>query len=64
VRIRVPAEGERIPVPYLMQTLTDVRPRNSIVFEEAPSSREPNASVAQVLPCHEVPHRLEQQLKE
>ena len=38
-RIPVPAEGERIPVPYLMQTLTDVRPRDSIVFEEAPSSR-------------------------
>ena len=38
-RIPVPAPGERIPVPFLMQTLTDLRPRDSIVFEEAPSSR-------------------------
>jgi benzoylformate decarboxylase len=35
----LPAPGERIPVPFFMQTLTDVRPRDSIVFEEAPSAR-------------------------
>jgi benzoylformate decarboxylase len=35
----VPAAGEPIPVAFLMQTLTEVRPRDSIVFEEAPSSR-------------------------
>ncbi|MCA3253698.1 MAG: benzoylformate decarboxylase [Pseudomonadota bacterium] len=38
-QVPVPAAGERIPVPYLMQALTAVRPRDSIVFEEAPSSR-------------------------
>jgi len=35
----LPAPGERIPVPFLMQTLAQVRPRGSIVFEEAPSAR-------------------------
>jgi benzoylformate decarboxylase len=37
--IPVPAAGQRIPVPFFMQTLTEVRPRDSIVFEEAPSAR-------------------------
>lgn len=37
--IPVPEAGERIPVAYLMQTLTEVRARDSIVFEEAPSAR-------------------------
>jgi benzoylformate decarboxylase len=35
----VPVAGERIPVPFFMQTLAEVRPRDSIVFEEAPSAR-------------------------
>jgi benzoylformate decarboxylase len=35
----VPAPGERIPAAFFMQTLADVRPRHSIVFEEAPSAR-------------------------
>jgi benzoylformate decarboxylase len=35
----LPAPGERIPVPFFMQTLTELRPRDSIVFEEAPSAR-------------------------
>ncbi len=35
----LPAPGEPIPVPFFMQTLTNVRPRDSIVFEEAPSAR-------------------------
>jgi benzoylformate decarboxylase len=38
-RIAVPGLGERIPVPFFMQTLTEVRPRDSIVFEESPSAR-------------------------
>jgi benzoylformate decarboxylase len=38
-RIPVPGPGEPIPVPFLMQTLSEQRPRDSIVFEEAPSSR-------------------------
>jgi benzoylformate decarboxylase len=37
--IPVPAAGERIPVAYLMQTLTELRARDSIVFEESPSAR-------------------------
>jgi len=37
--IAEPAAGERIPVAYLMQTLAALRPRDSIVFEEAPSAR-------------------------
>jgi benzoylformate decarboxylase len=35
----LPAPGQAIPVPFLMQTLAEVRPRDSIVFEEAPSAR-------------------------
>jgi benzoylformate decarboxylase len=35
----LPAPGERITVPFFMQTLTVLRPRDSIVFEEAPSAR-------------------------
>lgn len=31
--------GDSITVPYLMQTLAEVRPEDSIVVEEAPSSR-------------------------
>ncbi len=35
----VPAVGERISTAFLMQTLAQVRPRDSIVVEEAPSAR-------------------------
>ena len=38
-RQALPADGERIPVAFFMQTLAELRPRNSIVFEEAPSAR-------------------------
>jgi benzoylformate decarboxylase len=38
-RVAAPAPGQRIPVAFFMQTLADVRPRSSIVFEEAPSAR-------------------------
>jgi benzoylformate decarboxylase len=31
--------GDRISIEFLMQTLADVRPRDSIVVEESPSSR-------------------------
>jgi benzoylformate decarboxylase len=34
-----PAPDERLPVAWVLQTLTDVRPRDSIVVEEAPSAR-------------------------
>lgn len=38
-RVPTPAPGERLPVDWVLQTLTDVRPRDSIVLEEAPSAR-------------------------
>jgi len=38
-RVAEPAPGERLPVDWVLQTLTDVRPRDSIVVEEAPSAR-------------------------
>lgn len=46
----VPAAGEPIPVPFFMQTLTELRPRDSIVFEEAPSAR---AAMQRHLPIFE-----------
>jgi benzoylformate decarboxylase len=39
LRATPPAEGERMSVAWLMQTLDDVRDPGSIVVEEAPSSR-------------------------
>ena len=33
------AAGDRISVPYLMQTIADLRPADSILVEESPSSR-------------------------
>jgi benzoylformate decarboxylase len=38
-RLPEPAPDERLPVAWVLQTLTDVRPRDSIVVEEAPSAR-------------------------
>jgi len=38
-RAEPPAPGERLSVAYLLQTLADLRPRDSIVVEEAPSAR-------------------------
>jgi len=38
-RVADPMPGERLPVDWVLQTLTDVRPRDSIVVEEAPSAR-------------------------
>ena len=42
-----PAAGERMSVAFVLQTLADVRPPDSIVVEEAPSSR---AAMQQHLP--------------
>lgn len=39
VRVAEPPAGERLPVDWVLQTLTDVRPRDSIIVEEAPSAR-------------------------
>lgn len=41
------APSERVTVPYLMQTLAERRPRDSILVEESPSSR---ATMQQYLP--------------
>ena len=38
-RVSVPPPGERLPVAWVLQTLADVRPRNSVLVEEAPSAR-------------------------
>lgn len=38
-RVPVPPPGERLPVAWVLQTLADVRPRDSIIVEEAPSAR-------------------------
>lgn len=38
-RVPEPLPGERLPVDWVLQTLTDIRPRDSIIVEEAPSAR-------------------------
>ena len=38
-RVPEPAPGERLPVDWVLQTLADERPRDSILVEEAPSAR-------------------------
>jgi benzoylformate decarboxylase len=40
-RLAPPAAGERLPVPWVLQTLAALRPPDSIVVEEAPSARAP-----------------------
>ena len=38
-RVPTPSPDERLPVEWVLQTLADVRPRESIIVEEAPSAR-------------------------
>lgn len=38
-RVAEPELGERLPVDWVLQTLNELRPRDSIVVEEAPSAR-------------------------
>jgi len=38
-RVPTPGPAERLPVAWVLQTLADLRPRDSIVVEEAPSAR-------------------------
>lgn len=38
-RLAEPPPGERLPVAWVLQTLTELRARDSIVVEEAPSAR-------------------------
>ncbi|MDO8776434.1 MAG: benzoylformate decarboxylase [Burkholderiaceae bacterium] len=39
MRVPEPLLGERLPVDWVLQTLTELRPRDSIIVEEAPSAR-------------------------
>ncbi len=39
LRVPEPLPGERLPTAWVLQTLTDMRPRDSIIVEEAPSAR-------------------------
>lgn len=39
LRVPEPVPGERLPTDWVLQTLTDVRPRDSVIVEEAPSAR-------------------------
>ena len=39
VRLPEPLPAERLPVAWVLQTLNEVRPRDSIIVEEAPSAR-------------------------
>lgn len=38
-QIAPPADGERLNVPYVLQTLAALRPRGSVIVEEAPTAR-------------------------
>lgn len=38
-RASEPAVGDQLPTAWVLQTLTDVRPRDSIIVEEAPGAR-------------------------
>ncbi len=53
---------ERIDVSGLDVSLNGIELQDREFFAAIREGREPNASVAQVLPCYEVLHRLEQQL--
>ena len=53
---------EKIDVSQVDVSMTGIELQDREFFAAIRAGREPNASVAQVLPCYEVLHRLEQQL--
>ena len=53
---------ERIDVSQVDVSMNGIELQDREFFAAIREGREPNASVAQVLPCYEVLHRLEQQL--
>ena len=55
---------EKIDVSKVAVSMNGIELQDREFFAAIREGREPNASVAQVLPCYEVLHRLEQQLKE
>ncbi len=56
-------KDEKIDVSQVAVSMNGIELQDSEFFAAIREGREPNASVAQVLPCYRVLHRLEQQLK-
>jgi len=53
---------EKIDVSKVDVSMNGIELQDREFFAAIKAQREPNASVAQVLPCYEVLHQLEQQL--
>jgi 2-hydroxy-4-carboxymuconate semialdehyde hemiacetal dehydrogenase len=58
----VNGKEEKIDVSKVAVSMNGIELQDREFFAAMRENREPNASVAQVLPCYEVLHRLEQQL--
>ena len=58
----VNGKEEKIDVSQVAVSMNGIELQDREFFAAIREGREPNASVAQVLPCYEVLHRLEQQL--
>ncbi|MFM7704500.1 MAG: Gfo/Idh/MocA family oxidoreductase [Rubrivivax sp.] len=58
----VNGKEEKIDVSQVDMSMNGIELQDREFFAAIREGREPNASVAQVLPCYEVLHRLEQQL--
>ncbi len=56
-------KDQKIDVSQVAVSMNGIELQDREFFAAIRERREPNASVAQVLPCYEVLHRLEQQLK-
>ncbi len=56
-------KDEKIDVSQVAVSLNGIELQDREFFAAIREGREPNASVAQVLPCYQVLHQLEQQLK-
>ncbi len=54
---------EKLDVSKVAVSMNGIELQDREFFAAIKEGREPNASIAQVLPCYEVLHRLEQQLK-
>ncbi|MFT3734086.1 MAG: Gfo/Idh/MocA family oxidoreductase [Rhodocyclaceae bacterium] len=59
----VNGKDEKIDVSQVDVSMNGIELQDREFFAAILEGREPNASVAQVLPCYEVLHKLEQQLK-
>ena len=55
-------KDEKIDVSQVAQSMNGIELQDREFFSAIREGREPNASVAQVLPCYQVLHELEQQL--